>query len=127
MKDVGKKYHCTCEPPTDYELQEDGKTCVKIHPCDKKNKGGCAQICNKKPFDEEEEEEEEEESKPFTCSCKPGFKLDEDGVTCNKIHPCDTPKKGGCEQVCVKKGDDAECKCNTGFLLTEDGKKCEPG
>ena len=82
VKDVGQKFHCTCTPSEDFNLQEDGKTCVKIHPCDKETKGGCSQICNKKSSLAEEEEEEQRNT--FTCSCIPGFELDEDGISCNK-------------------------------------------
>ena len=63
---------------------EDGKTCIRIHPCDKKNKGGCSQICNKVAISEEAEEEEEEKGKPYNCSCKSGFELAEDGISCTQ-------------------------------------------
>ena len=41
------------------------------------------------------------------------------------VHPCDREGKAGCEQTCVKKGDEAVCKCGEGYKLAEDGKKCE--
>ena len=40
------------------------------------------------------------------------------------VHPCDQPGKGGCEQICNKKGDEGQCGCNEGFKLI-DGKTCE--
>ena len=44
------------------------------------------------------------------------------------VHPCDKDDKGGCEQVCEKKGEEAVCKCNEGFKPTEeDANKCEEG
>ena len=122
----GKKFTCSCVAPL-WTLEKDGKSCKKVHPCDKPNKGGCSQICNKKPMgEEEEEEEEEEEDKPFTCSCKPGFRLQEDGVSCVKVHPCDM-NNGGCNQKCVKEGKKAACRCKKDFKLEDDGKTCVKG
>ena len=44
------------------------------------------------------------------------------------MHPCDLKDKGGCEQVCTKKDDQAVCGCNEGFKVsTTDPKKCEKG
>ena len=41
-----------------------------VHPCDKENKGGCDQTCNK-------------EDEKAVCSCAaPEFKLGEDGKSC---------------------------------------------
>ena len=50
-----------------------------VHPCDKPIRGGCSQICIRKPLNEEEED-----GKPYTCSCNAGYELEEDGVTCIK-------------------------------------------
>ncbi len=41
-----------------------------VHPCDKVNKGGCSQICNKR-------------KDLHVCSCKAGFVLAKDKTTCN--------------------------------------------
>ena len=44
------------------------------------------------------------------------------------VHPCDRADKGGCSQICNKKGDDAFCACNNGFVLDEINKKtCRKG
>ena len=41
------------------------------------------------------------------------------------VHPCDKPTKGGCEQVCDKKGDEALCGCKEGYKVSaEDKSKC---
>ena len=51
-------------------MTDDGKTCKKIHPCDKKSKGGCDQTCTK-------------DGEKAVCSCTPvDFKLGEDGKSC---------------------------------------------
>ena len=39
----------------------------------------------------------------------------------SSVHPCDQ-NKGGCEQTCVKDGDNAKCTCREGYLV--DGKSC---
>ena len=44
---------------------------ILVHPCDKPNKGGCGQICNKR-------------KEWHVCSCKTGFVLGRDNKTCNK-------------------------------------------
>ena len=44
---------------------------LSVHPCDKRSKGGCSQICNRN-------------GDKALCSCKPGYKLAKDGVTCDK-------------------------------------------
>ena len=43
-----------------------------VHPCDKENKGGCEQVCNK-------------DGKKPKCSCTPAtdYKLNDDGVSCD--------------------------------------------
>ena len=43
-----------------------------VHPCDKKDNAGCQHECKKG------------EGKEFTCVCHEGFKLEEDGKTCEK-------------------------------------------
>ena len=43
------------------------------------------------------------------------------------MHPCDKAEKGGCEQICNKKGEKALCGCNDGFKVsTEDSTQCVP-
>lgn len=44
---------------------------ISVHPCDKKGNGGCSQICNKR-------------KDLHVCSCKGGFVLAKDKMTCNK-------------------------------------------
>ena len=43
--------------------------CVKIHPCDKKDKGGCEQTCTKYGDNAK-------------CECDSGKVLNQDGKTC---------------------------------------------
>ena len=41
------------------------------------------------------------------------------------VHPCDKEEKGGCSQICEKKGKEAACACKDGFFLAEDTKTCK--
>ena len=61
------EYKCMC--PEGFVLEEDMKTCEFIHPCDRRNKGGCQHICKK-------------DAKKAVCSCREGFLLEEDGLSC---------------------------------------------
>ena len=45
---------------------------ISVHPCDKADKGGCDQTCEKKGEEER------------ICSCGVGFKLNADGQKCDK-------------------------------------------
>ena len=46
-------------------------TFVSVHPCDKADKAGCEQTCNKKGVEAQ-------------CACEEGFLLKEDGKTCKE-------------------------------------------
>ena len=115
-----------------------------VHPCDKPNKGGCGQICNKR-------------KEWHVCSCKTGFVLGRDNKTCNKgewinnstlriyvqldfynkcdlywllffvVHPCDTIGNAGCSQICNKKKQKYECACEEGYVLGKDRRTCYTG
>ena len=118
---VRKGTNAVCKCKEGFKLNADGKTCNKIHPCDKKDNGGCSHTCLKI----EAEEEEEEETEGYKCACPTGFSLDEDMKTCEPVHPCDTTNKGGCEHICTKDGKKTVCSCKKGFTLEEDGESCE--
>jgi hypothetical protein len=61
-------FKCSCR--NGFFLKKDNKTCEKVHPCDRKEKGGCQQACVK-------------DGNKFECKCKhPEFKLAEDGKNC---------------------------------------------
>ena len=45
---------------------------ILVHPCDKADKGGCEQTCEKKGEEE------------YICSCPVGYKLNDDGKKCDK-------------------------------------------
>lgn len=66
------------------------------------NNGGCSQTCT------------------FThvshfCDCKPGYKLAEDGVTCDDIDECQI--FGSCSQLCTNTKGSFKCSCLEGYAL----------
>ena len=121
-KRKGDNAICKCREG--FKLAGDGKLCVKVHPCDQESNGGCSQQCIKTRKEEEMEEEEEESG--FQCKCNEGFELEEDGKTCQMIHPCDRKANGGCNQICKKNGKDAVCLCRNGFVMSADNETCVP-
>ncbi|KAL5018908.1 hypothetical protein ScPMuIL_004630 [Solemya velum] len=72
----------------------------------------------------------------FYCTCKEGYRLNEDRVTCEDINEC-TMNNGGCEVQCQNEIGDYRCDCSQKeghVLFTEDGisnytipKKIETG
>ena len=65
----GSEKVCGCEE--DFELEEDGKTCAKVHPCERVKQIACEQICIK-------------DGPKAKCQCREGYELSEDGTTCEK-------------------------------------------
>merc|ERR1711887_480182 len=61
------------------------------------------------------------------CRCRRGYKLLGDKKSCRKIfkHPCDKKSKGGCSQICQKRGRGRVCQCKRGFKLLADRRSCQ--
>ncbi|XP_078621100.1 uncharacterized protein LOC144887611 isoform X2 [Branchiostoma floridae x Branchiostoma japonicum] len=74
----------------------------------------CAQICTYTNF----------KTGHFQCSCRKGFKLNSDGLTCDDIDECET-NNGGCAQVCSNFDGGFECSCGKFFKLNSDGLTCD--
>ncbi|XP_078675170.1 polycystin-1-like protein 2 [Branchiostoma floridae x Branchiostoma belcheri] len=72
---------------------------------------GCAQIRNKLS------------GGGYTCSCRPGFVLMEDGHGCEEDE-CATDN-GGCAQTCTKVPGSYTCSCQQGFVLMADSHGCK--
>ena len=47
---------------------------ISVHPCDKEEKGGCSQHCEKKGDE-------------AVCGCEEGYALEEDEKTCEESKP----------------------------------------
>ena len=59
---------CSCTP-VDYKLGTDGKSCEKVHPCDKPDNGGCSDKCAK-------------DGEDTKCGCNDGREMTDNGKTC---------------------------------------------
>nr|XP_037288057.1 LOW QUALITY PROTEIN: very low-density lipoprotein receptor-like [Rhipicephalus microplus] len=127
--------HCNttkpCDPHTEFDCG--GNHCIpKALVCDGKNdcgayedepkgrchenecakdNGGCSDICRDDPVG-------------FHCECKPGFRLTEDGKTCDDVDECATP--GSCSQTCINTKGGFKCECIEGYMLEpRDHHRCK--
>merc|ERR1711931_571533 len=53
-----------------------------------------------------------------------GYKLLANKRSCRRIHLCDK-NRGGCSQICVKRGRGRVCRCKRGFKLLADRRSCQ--
>ncbi|KAK8763872.1 hypothetical protein V5799_033525 [Amblyomma americanum] len=134
--DGSDENHCNntakkCDPETEFDCG--GNHCIpKNLVCDGKNdcgayedeprdrchenecakdNGGCSDICRDDPVG-------------YHCECRPGFRLMEDGKTCDDIDECATP--GSCSQTCVNTKGAFKCECVEGYILEpRDHHRCK--
>uniref|UniRef100_A0A3Q1GY60 Matrilin 4 n=1 Tax=Acanthochromis polyacanthus TaxID=80966 RepID=A0A3Q1GY60_9TELE len=59
----------------------------------------------------------------YHCRCNEGYRLLDDGKTCQDMDLCNTVEHG-CEHQCVSTPGSYYCICPEGQLLQEDGKSC---
>ncbi len=105
-------------------------TCTDINECSTNN-GGCQHHCTNTDGS-------------YVCSCNEGYKLTNDGYTCEGIynqrafHVCLTTQifpifldinecssgNGGCGQSCVNQLGSYKCGCGPGYLLSSDAHNC---
>ena len=69
--------------------------------------GGCEQDCNNRIGD-------------FYCSCRDGYHMGSDQVTCLDVNECEDGNNGGCEQNCVNLIGSYFCSCRSGFRELND-------
>ncbi|XP_078585297.1 uncharacterized protein LOC144867284 isoform X2 [Branchiostoma floridae x Branchiostoma japonicum] len=60
----------------------------------------------------------------FSCSCQTGYKLNDDGFSCDDIDECATAN-GGCSQNCSNTVGSFACSCHDGYSLNSDGLSCD--
>ncbi|NXE12744.1 LRP2 protein, partial [Lophotis ruficrista] len=59
------------------------------------------------------------------CSCEPGYRLAEDGLSCVDIDECAERGEGACSQTCLNAPGSYSCDCLPGYLLEPDGHDCK--
>lgn len=72
------------------------------------NNGGCEHLC-------------EQEADTIRCTCKVGYRLSEDGLSCSLKNLC---KGDTCEHQCVMGPSGYFCTCSDGFRLDADQRNC---
>merc|ERR1712168_61337 len=86
------------------------RTCIWVHPCRRKNKGGCSHICRYI------------NRRAYRCICKKGYRR-VGRKSCRKLHPCEI-RRGGCHHLCKRRGKGKfECKCRRGYKVNPRNKK----
>ncbi|KAI0237078.1 Mucin-like protein [Lamellibrachia satsuma] len=107
---IRKSHYCSeCPPGTE---DNDG-ICLPINECDPDNRrDDCEQIC----VDRHE---------GFTCTCRDGYRLMDNGKHCADIDEC-SEGTSGCEQECTNTDGSYVCSCFEGYTLNMD-KTCTMG
>ncbi|XP_048586862.1 uncharacterized protein LOC5519391 isoform X2 [Nematostella vectensis] len=111
-------YYCACSEG--FKLSSDNFTCTDIDECSLRHVSGlssnasladCEQVCVNVIGS-------------FTCACREGFLLRQDGKTCEDIDECDTGLHK-CEHQCNNTFGSYSCSCSPGFALADDKKSCK--
>ncbi|KAI8515760.1 hypothetical protein Bbelb_065730 [Branchiostoma belcheri] len=89
----------------------EGTDCTDVDEClANGGRGQCDQICTNEPGS-------------YRCSCRVGYQLDVDGVSCIDVNECSTGLHD-CDQRCFNTYGGFSCGCNDGFYLNDDGRTC---
>ncbi|KAI8498192.1 hypothetical protein Bbelb_241360 [Branchiostoma belcheri] len=63
------------------------------------------------------------EAGSYRCSCREGYQVDTDGVSCIDVDECDQSLHD-CQQICHNIYGGFSCGCDVGFSINDDGKTC---
>ena len=78
------------------------RNCVDVNECSWNfGKGDCDHFCNNTDGS-------------FQCSCRQGYVLQPDGLTCRDLNECDI-NNGGCSQQCINQPGGYFCQCFEGY------------
>ncbi|XP_069557707.1 very low-density lipoprotein receptor [Brachyistius frenatus] len=59
------------------------------------------------------------------CNCVVGYRLMEDGLTCDDIDECEGQTPGVCSQLCINTPGSYQCDCHPGFVMEAGGRHCK--
>lgn len=99
------RWRFICDGLTDcFDESDEGEGCSTS--CDD---DPCEQICQRSPTGP-------------VCRCRSGYRLKEDGKTCEDINEC---HEKVCSQICENKMGSYECSCFPGYILRVDRTTCK--
>ncbi|KAI8516124.1 hypothetical protein Bbelb_069370 [Branchiostoma belcheri] len=137
----------TCGCPTGFELGSDEKTCNDIDECASapcQNGGECQDGINQytcscaSGWDGTHCEEDIDECTldsnnchvcentmgSFVCSCRDGYVVGDDGMSCIDVNECDV-EQDECSHDCTNTDGSYTCGCPTGYILNSDERTCD--
>lgn len=76
------------------------------------NNGGCSQLCS-----------EDRGRRLIVCSCKDGFQLQPDKVSCTDVDECEV-NSGYCDHLCDNTVGSFTCSCFPGYSLQKNSRNC---
>ncbi|KAG8505462.1 Multiple epidermal growth factor-like domains protein 6 [Galemys pyrenaicus] len=101
------QHHCRCRP--DFQLQEDGRSCMRRSRCVDRN-GGCMHMC-------------QVVQGAARCQCHAGYRLATDRKACEDVDECATGL-AQCAHGCLNTRGSFKCVCRAGYELGADGRQC---
>lgn len=104
-----QSHYSVCKgPDSDFRWTVPGPFCKTGKQSCEINRGGCEHFCH-------------QDSETIRCSCKEGYRLDEDGLSCSLKNRC---RGDTCEYQCVMGPTGYSCKCPDGFRLDANRRDC---
>ncbi|KAL1506053.1 hypothetical protein ABEB36_005485 [Hypothenemus hampei] len=100
-----------CDGQSDCPKGDDEQNCPSKRDCEDNTK--CEQLCVTYPGGRQ------------GCSCYNGYKLDQNGYTCNDIDECMLSTDPVCSQKCNNTPGTFKCSCMTGYILRPDLRTCK--
>ncbi|XP_059351153.1 fibrillin-1-like isoform X4 [Daphnia carinata] len=82
---------------------EDGSACLDVDECEAQDQFGCSHLCINTQGSAH-------------CDCPSGWKLSNDGKTCQDLDEC-TDNNFGCSHRCINTEGSAYCACPSGYAL----------